>query len=391
MDEDENKVSVHFNNQLNQSLTTFSNDNYINLDENDKSEIIKKLYNLNQQIKSNNFDKTEYSLSFFKELEKSIKNAGELQKKNLNNRLEEFFLYTDDLFQKELKQESEKEKDIHRQYLQKIDKEIIPKANAIFDISERNIINYIDDGKNKSLKLINNEIINIKDKLQNAKNDVKIAANNLENEIKISMEIVNDDIKKEILDLIKNIQILFGQNLKGNFSKKNIDATKDIKVSIPSLFSTSLHYGLGLFGESLFLGAASTIEATAVASLACPLGAILAFGIGISISVFSLISDFVKKEKRYLKGLEKFQKEINKLFVNSKISFLDNFNLYKVEFFKNISMKIMIKLKEINKVDEKKWEEIKNNYKEIKNNIMKKIKSLDFENDDDDTKINKIK
>ena len=53
--------------------------------------------------------KTEYSLSFFKDLEKTIKNPEELQNKNLNNRIEEFFSYID-LFQKELKQEDEKEK-----------------------------------------------------------------------------------------------------------------------------------------------------------------------------------------------------------------------------------------------------------------------------------------
>jgi GTPase Era involved in 16S rRNA processing len=96
LDDDENKVSEHFNNQLNQCLSKFEKENYININENDKNNIIQKLYNLNQQIKSKNFEKTEYSLSFFKDLEKSIKNAGDLQNKNLNNRLEEFVSYTDD-------------------------------------------------------------------------------------------------------------------------------------------------------------------------------------------------------------------------------------------------------------------------------------------------------
>jgi len=83
LNDDENKISIseNFNIKLNQCLTNFGKENYISLNESDKNEIIKKLYILNQQIKSKNFEKTEYSLSFFKELEKTIKNAGELQKK----------------------------------------------------------------------------------------------------------------------------------------------------------------------------------------------------------------------------------------------------------------------------------------------------------------------
>jgi hypothetical protein len=403
LDDDENKVSEHFNNQLNQCLNKFEKENYININENDKNNIIQKLYNLNQQIKSKNFEKTEYSLSFFKDLEKSIKNAGELQNNNLNNRLlnftiEEFFSYTDDLFQKELKQEDENEKDIHRQYLQKIEKEFIPNAQVMFDISEMNIKTIIENGGNASLKLIEEEINNIKEKLKDAKNDVKIAANNLENKIKEVLEIVNEDLKKEILELIKRIQDLFGQNLKENIlkkdSKKKIDTTIDIKVTMLSSFIISLLSGIGLragltiVGESLLAGAATTttIGSSIAGSLLGPLGTIIGFGVGISISMFSLISYFVKKEKRYIKGLQKFKEDINNLFENSEKSFLDNFNLYRVEFFKYISIKMLTTFKEINSVDKKKWEEIKINYNEKKNKIMNKIKSLNLENENGDTK-----
>ena len=85
LEDDENNELGNFNNQLNQCLTKFEKENNFNLNENDKNNIIQKLYNLNQQIKSKNFENTEYSLSFFKDLEKSIKNAAELQRNNLNN------------------------------------------------------------------------------------------------------------------------------------------------------------------------------------------------------------------------------------------------------------------------------------------------------------------
>ena len=397
LEDDENNESGNFNNQLNQCLTKFEKENNFNLNENDKNNIIQKLYNLNQQIKSKNFENTEYSLSFFKDLEKSIKNAAELQRNNLNNRLEEFFSYTDDLFQKELMEEDEKEKDVHRQYFQKIEKEFIPNAQVMFDISEKNIQTIIEDGENTSLKLIEEEINNIKEKLKDAKNDIKNAAINLENKIKNVLEIVNEDLKKEIIELIKRVQKLFGQNLKENLLKKDsknkIDTTIDIKVTMLSSFIISLLSGIGLrvgltmVGESLLAGAATTttIGASIAGSLIGPLGTIIGFGVGTSISMFSLISYFVKKEKRYLKGLQKFKEDISNLFEKSEKSFLDNFNLYRVEFFKYISMKMLTTFKEINTVDKKKWEEIKNNYKEKKNKIMKKIKSLNSENEDGDT------
>ena len=134
MEDDENNESGNFNNQLNQCLTKFEQENNFNLNESDKNNIIQKLYNLNQQIKSKNFEKTEYSLSFFKDLEKSIKNASELQRNNLNNRLEEFFSYTDDLFQKELKQEDEKEKMFIDNICKKLKKNLyqMPKLCLIF-------------------------------------------------------------------------------------------------------------------------------------------------------------------------------------------------------------------------------------------------------------------
>lgn len=156
---------------------------------------------------------------------------------------------------------------------------------------------------------------------------------------------------------------------------------------ISLLSGIGLRVGLTMVGESLLAGAATTttIGASIAGSLIGPLGTIIGFGVGTSISMFSLISYFVKKEKRYLKGLQKFKEDISNLFEKSEKSFLDNFNLYRVEFFKYISMKMLTTFKEINTVDKKKWEEIKNNYKEKKNKIMKKIKSLNSENEDGDT------
>ena len=81
-------------------------------------------------------------------------------------------------------------------------------------ISEKNKKTIIEDGKNTSLNLIEEEIDNIKEKLKDANNDVKIASINLENRIKNILEIVNENLKKEIIELIKRIQELFGKNLK---------------------------------------------------------------------------------------------------------------------------------------------------------------------------------
>ena len=81
--------------------------------------------------------------------------------------------------------------------MQKIEKEFISNSQVMFDISEKNNKTIIEDGKNTSLKLMEEEINNIKEKLKDANNDVKIASFNLENKIKNILEIVNENLKKK--------------------------------------------------------------------------------------------------------------------------------------------------------------------------------------------------
>ena len=110
--------------------------------------------------------------------------------------------------------------------------------------------------------------------------------------------------------------------------------------------------------------------------IAGPLGIAIGIMVGMSISIGTLIVNSFNKEKRYIKALEQFKEDIIKKFDECENDFLENYTLYKNQFLKRLAIKIQIINKDINSVDEKKWDEIIVNYIQKKKKIMEKITSL---------------
>ena len=125
----------------------------------------------------------------------------------------------------------------------------------------------------------------------------------------------------------------------------------------------------------------TTFSTTVGGVFAGPWGIAIGIMVGLSISIGTLIANSFNKEKRYKKGLEQFKEDIVKKFDECEKDFLDNYTIYKNQFLKGLAIKIQIIVKEINTVDKKKWEEIRSDYIQKKNKIMKKITSLNLEND----------
>ena len=110
--------------------------------------------------------------------------------------------------------------------------------------------------------------------------------------------------------------------------------------------------------------------------IAGPIGHVIGILVGISISIGTLIVNNSNKEKRYIKALEQLKEDIVQKFDECEKDFLEIYILYKNQFLKAFAIKIQIINKDIDTVDEKKWEEIKSNYIQKKNKIMEKITSL---------------
>ena len=105
-DNDNNNVPKVFMNELIEAFNKLNekfNSPATKLSNEDKSEIIENLYGLSQLLQKKDFSKTKYSISFFDTLKNVIYHSEKLQKENFNMSLSDFFLNTDQLFQKELK------------------------------------------------------------------------------------------------------------------------------------------------------------------------------------------------------------------------------------------------------------------------------------------------
>ena len=64
-----------------------------------------------------------------------------------------------------------------------MNEELIPNAIVLFDISEQNLKNIIEFSKKKSLKIIEEEMTHVKEKLKSENNDIKKVAEKLQNNI----------------------------------------------------------------------------------------------------------------------------------------------------------------------------------------------------------------
>lgn len=383
-----------FYNDIKPLFNILYKNNFRGISDKDEDEIIKKLYIINSELKNKNFDETIYSTSFFSKIKDVIIFSEDLQNKNLNNSINQFFSHADDLFNKEIKKEDETQKKENEEKYIFIKKILIPKTEILFKEKQKKIIDIIELAKYKCNEIFEEEVKNIDERLKSVDKDVEKAAKILQNQIEKILNDMNKDQENEVKSLLSEIEKLLEDNIKEFYDQKNlpkseIDTNKGITMKmVISLFTSTLsgiavRSGLVLVAQSVVAGAAAGATAAAGTSLGTtvagallgPLGIAIGLGVGIAISLTTFLIHWFSKSKRYKNGIEEYQKKIKEQLNNFKSSFESDFVDYKDSIIKDLNIRVEILKKDINSMDKKKWDQLKQMYLSQKNSIKEKIKN----------------
>jgi len=388
--EEEIESTEEFHSRLSSAMDKLFEGKFRGTTEDEEDEIIEKLYCFYHQLKSANFENTNYSHSFFDELKKVILFSDKFQNDNMKCSILEFFMYTDQLFDKEITKENESEKKMMAEKYNFFKNEIIPRIKKLFERKKKAILEIYELGLYRCQGFIDEEIKNVDNVLKSANNDIESAAKNFEMKIDNMIKELNDKKTNEINNLHNEIEKELNEAVAVFYSKNQIDTTKiDINkgITMKMFFSVigsaisgiAVRSGLVMVGQSLIAGTAAVASSTLLTStsvgtaLLGPTGVAIGFGVGIVISVGTLLHHYLSKSKRYVTGLEQTKIDINLKFDEIKNMFLNDFSSFETSLFKKLNLNIEIMKKDIECVDVEKWKMIKEKYQAQKKNIQNKI------------------
>jgi len=396
--EEDMEIDTDFYNKMRNAIDQIYQKEYKGISDKEEEEIIQKLYNLLYSLKNHNFDDNNiYSHEFFDNLKKVILFSENLHNDNLKNALNQFFTNADELFNKEKEKDDEQQIKDNKEKCNFIKYIIIPKTNQLFLDKEKAILNIFDLGKYRCLDIIDDEMKNIDNRLKENNNDVEKTARKLEEKIKEKIDEVNREQEKEVNSIITEIENLLKDKLneyyeKKEFSKTSVNTNRGLTMKmVISLFTSAIsgiaiRSGLVLIGEAVVAGAAASagaagagVASSAIAgALLGPAGVLIGLGVGVAISVTTFLVHWFSKSKRYKSGLEESRTSISLKFDEIKSNFTSDFKVFRESVINELNVKLEIISKDINKIDKKKWEEIKKNYiiqkKNIEKMIMNKLK-----------------
>ena len=371
------KIPEEFRDKINQGIHNCKEFKNFKLKENDIKEIIEKLYIATEQFRAFDLLKSKnYSCEFFHKLKEVIGYSEDLQKQNLETSLKDFFRITDDLFKKEISQETEKEKLENKQKLDFLELNIKPKLEELFVTKRNNLQNIIKNGKEKCLAILNEEKANYEQKLKDSGNDLKKASDVLSKKIKEVTEEMSKKQEEEFNNISIEIKEIFEEGCKEFESKSGISLS-----SVNTGTSLTFKMIIGIIGGTI-TGAAASLGFGALSAGAAagafggPVGIAIGLGVGLAITFGTLISHFFGKSKKYKEGIEKFEKELINNLDDSEKNMLSDFDIYKDKFFKEFNMSLQNLKFNVDNVDEAKWQEIQNNYEIEKEKIMKRISTI---------------
>ena len=391
LDEDM-EIDKEFYNKMKNAIDHIYEKTFKGISDKEEEEIIQNLYNLYYSLKNNNFDDTIFSHEFFDSLKKVILFSENLHNDNLKNALNQFFTNADELFNKEKEKEDEQQIIENKKKCDFIKNTIIPKTNQLFLDKEKAILNIFDLGKYRCIDIIDDEMKNIDARLKENNNDVENTARKLEARIKEKIDEVNKDQEKEVKSIITEIENLLKDKLNEYYEKKECSKTSvntnrglTAKMVI-SLFTSAIsglaiRSGLVLIGEAVIAGAAAgagaagagVVSTTIAGALLGPAGILIGLGVGVAISLTTFLVHWFSKSKRYKSGLEESKTNIALKFDEIKSNFTSDFKVFRESVINELNVKLEIISKDINKIDKKKWEEIKRKYMVQKKNIEKMI------------------
>ena len=363
----------------------------------DQEEIIIKLFTFYKQFKNANFNYTNYSHTFFDDLKEVILFCKKFHDDNLKYSILEFFTYTDQLFDKEIKKESEIEKLTNTKRYELFQNEIIPSINKKFEEKQKEISDIYELGLYRVQAIIDEEIKNAESILKEANNDINFVAKKFEEKIDAPIQELNKKKENELNKLSKEIEEILNERIDSFISKNKNDSTKvDINKGITlkmflsavgsAVSGVAVRSGLVFVGNSLLATAATaaaaaaatgTITTTATAigtALTGPVGIAIGFGVGIAISAISMLVHYFSKSKRYITGLLQTKIDISKKFEEIKDMFNNDFSSFKESLLNELKIKVEIMKKQLNSVNKEKWAILKQKYSEEKKTIEESIK-----------------
>ena len=393
LDKEDIEVPEEFQKKLQKAFDYLYKKTYIkNITRKEENEMIEQLFILYQEFPSKDLSKTCYSHLFFDIVKKVITFSENLQRQNLKQSILNFFENTDILFQKEIKEQTEKEKKDTKERIKFIKEILIPEIKSKFNEKENAIKKIIDYGRLKAEKVIDEELENVDKRLEEADNDLDKASSLLQEKIGKIVDEVRDEQKKELENLSKEVEKIIEKKICSYEEKSDIDSTKiNTSKQLPmrtlvSLFASTItgvgaRMGLVYIAEASIAAAAASgagaagaaTTTTLIGSLGGPIGIGIGFGVGIAITAASMLYYYFSKSNRYQTGLEAFKTEVINKFKESEKNCLNDFRTYKDTFYKEVSIKTELLQTNINNVDTQKWNEIKTNYNIQKNKIMEKI------------------
>lgn len=343
---------------------------HINLKRKEEDEIIENLFILKEQLKSKDFSNTNYSSQFFNDLEKVIKNSEDLQNKNYIETLNKIIVDSDNLFNKKAK---DKEENSSVNQKKKMLQETNEEANKIFNLTKKRIKCFINNGKYEVIKLIEDEIKYLEDRLEKYDNNIDKSAEKLQEQIKSKIKSVENDFTNEMNNLFTELKrllekALIQKEINEKVNLLNIDDGHPIFTAV----SRSLFAGVAVTGSIIIT---DTVGSTAAGLLIS--GAAFGWGLAIGLGVLSIqyIFNSYTKKQNYITNLKNYKKGMEKSFKEAETNYLIDFDQYKHLFFDEFNKKIEINQKEI-KIESDKWKTIQKKYEKQKKAVLKTINYL---------------
>ena len=384
--EEQINIPESFNKNMKSALDDLSKMNKLNLSNNEDEEIINRLYLIYYKLKNKNVYETIYSPAFFDKLKEVILFSEKLQNQNLNNSLNTFFSYADELFNKEIEKKGEKEKEETTEKFEFIKNIVIPKVDEFFKEKIEKMKDVIELTKFQCTEIYNDELKNIDDRLKEVDKDVEKAAKLLEEKITKKIEEMEKKMENEKKSFITDIENLLKECINKFYENKDIslssiDTNKGLtfKMVVSLLTSTvsgiAVRAGLTVLGESILVNTASGyLSASIGAALTGPVGVFIGIGVGIAISVTTFLVHYFSRSKRYKNGIEASMENLKKQLEEYQKTLETDFTDFKESLKNELEIKVEILKKQIDTVDEKKWQEIKDKYQNQKKIINEKIK-----------------
>jgi triphosphoribosyl-dephospho-CoA synthetase len=392
LDEDNiSQIPLDFYNKLKTAFNKLYSNKHRGIDSKEEDAVIKKLYCIYKELKNKDFSKTNYSTAFFDKLKEVILYSDKLQKENLNNSIEAFFKSTDELFNRELKEEIEekRKKSEEKYYLFKDG--IIPKIKELINKKEEKIKDIISNTKKKCLEIMDDEIKNYESRIKDAEYEIKKAGEKLEKKIQKELEDMKQKQEEETKTLLNEILELSKELINAHYNAKSLspsemeeekgETTRMIISIITSALSAIATTTGIILSSSVFAGMAvgaiaTTIFTTIGGALMGGLGLLGGVVVGGLLIGFGIWFNRSKIKDQYKENLEKNKNDLIKKFDDILNDFSSDFRAFKDSLIKEMNIKVDVFYKNIDNIDTTEWENLKKEYNSKRDKTRAELKNL---------------